>query len=56
MGRYLLPALVFWPMLAAPVSFYIGRSNKSVRDLFVALAALVETAMMLLLLHLHTQA
>ena len=50
MGRYLLPALVFWPMLAAPVSFYIGRGNKSVRDLFVALAALVETAMMLLLL------
>ena len=38
-------ALVFMPMAAAGVSFGIGRVNKKLRDIFVVLCALAETAM-----------
>ena len=39
---FLLPASVFLPMLAAPVSYIIGRKNKNARNLFaMAVQALI---------------
>lgn len=48
--NWLLPALVFFPTAAAPVSFLIGRRNRAARDWFVAAATLTELVFAALLL------
>ena len=48
--EFLLPALVFWPACAAPISYVIGRASKSGRDAFVAAATFAELVLAVLLI------
>ena len=43
---FLLPVLSFWPMLAALVSYRIGRSSKQFRNRFAQAAALLEALLL----------
>lgn len=41
-GNSMQVIIVIWPLIAAFISYYIGRFNKTVRDYFVVLATLFE--------------
>ena len=41
-GHFILPFLVFWPMIGAICSYLIGRKNKKARDYFANFVTIVE--------------
>lgn len=48
-GNFMQLAIVLWPMLAALISYMMGRYNKKMRDYFVLFASLAEFIMVLML-------
>lgn len=55
-GNYMLPCLVFFPMIGALAAYYVGRKNKTARDYMANAIVILEFAVMLYVFSMHHMA